>query len=143
MLLVTLFRRVLAPVRMSVGPPLPAGALICVDAYTLTRDPARWGADADSFDPKRFAKLRARPGQEGLHQFTSLGPDAPGWGDGLQACPGRTFAGNTIKIILAHILTHYDIQLAPGAEKPRRNSMPNGSMSPDMRAKIMLRRRKR
>jgi cytochrome P450 len=127
---------------MSVGPSLPPGALICVDAYKLTRDPERWGSDVDSFDPNRFLKLRAQPGQEGLHQFTSLGPDAPGWGDGLQACPGRTFAGNTIKIILAHLLTHYDIKLPPGAGKPQRRSMPNGSMSPDMKAKIMFRRRK-
>jgi gliotoxin biosynthesis cytochrome P450 monooxygenase len=90
----------------------------------------------------RFLKLRESHGIEARHQFTSLGNDSPGWGDGTQACPGRVFAGNTIKIILAHLITHYDIQLPPGADKPMRHSMPNGSMAPDLWAKIMIREKR-
>lgn len=102
--------------------------------------PSRW-EKPNTFDPQRFLKLRKQPGYETLHQFTSLGSDTPGWGDGLQAYPGRTFAASTIKIILAQLLLNYDIQLPPGTEKPKRNSMPNGSMSPDMGANILIRAR--
>ncbi|KAK6065745.1 cytochrome P450 oxidoreductase [Seiridium cupressi] len=136
----TLFRKVLGPTQLSVGPSLPAGSLICVDANHLTTDPSRW-SNAETFEPMRFFRMRQEPGQENLHQFTSLGSDVPVWGDGLQACPGRVFAASTIKIILAHLLLSYDLQLPEGAQKPKRNSMPNGSMSPDMGCKIFIRKR--
>lgn len=137
----TLFRRLKQPVQLSVGPRLPAGSLICVDAYHIGISKALW-RDPHIFDPMRFLKLRKQPGHEDMHQFTSLGADSPGWGDGLQACPGRAFAGNTLKIVLAHLLMNYDIKLPPGAEKPKRFSMPNGSLAPDMKARILFRKRR-
>ncbi|KAI0975796.1 cytochrome P450 [Xylaria arbuscula] len=136
----TLFRKVLKPIKLSVGPELPVGALICVDANTLTSSRERW-TNPERFEPMRFLRLRGKAGEENQHQFISLGPDAPGWGDGLQACPGRTFAASTIKLILANLLVNYDISLPKGAAKPKRNSMPNGSISPDMSTKILIRKR--
>ncbi|KAH6627320.1 cytochrome P450 [Chaetomium tenue] len=137
----TLFRRLKQPVQLSVGPRLPAGSLICVDAYHIGISKALW-RDPHTFDPMRFLKLRKQPGQEDMHQFTSLGADSPGWGDGLQACPGRAFAGNTLKIVLSHLLMNYDIKLPPGAQKPKRFSMPNGSLAPDMKAHVLFRKRR-
>ncbi|KGO48671.1 Cytochrome P450 [Penicillium expansum] len=140
--LLVLFRRLLTNVKLSIGPELPAGSLLCVDAHHIHNDEDLW-EDPDTFDPMRFLKLRERDGVDSRHQFTSLGKDSPGWGDGTQACPGRVFAGNTIKIILTHLLDKYEIQLPPGAEKPKRHSMPNGSMAPDLFARIMIRERRR
>ncbi|KAK3296558.1 cytochrome P450 [Chaetomium fimeti] len=137
----TLFRRLKQPVQLSVGPRLPVGSLICVDAYHIGISEALW-TDPKTFDPMRFLKLRQQPGHEAMHQFTSLGADSPGWGDGLQACPGRAFAGNTLKIVLAHLLMNYDIKLPSRAEKPKRFSMPNGSLAPDMNAQLLLRKRR-
>ncbi|KAK3375572.1 cytochrome P450 [Lasiosphaeria ovina] len=137
----TLFRRLQQPVQLSLGPTLPRGSLICVDAQHITASAALWGDAPEQFDGLRFFRLRQQPGHEALHQFTSLGSDAPGWGGGAQACPGRVFAANTIKTVLAHLLMHYDIALPPGDGKPKRNSMPNGTMAPDMNARIMLRKR--
>ncbi|RYP38692.1 hypothetical protein DL768_010763 [Monosporascus sp. mg162] len=136
-----LFRKLREPVQLSVGPKLPAGSFICVDGHHLTTSEAIW-KDPATFDPMRFLKLRQQEGQENWHQFTSLGSDPPIWGDGPQACPGRAYAGFIIKIILAHLLMHYDFQLAPGAGKPSRSWMPNGSMAPDMKARIMIRKRR-
>jgi cytochrome P450 len=138
---VALFRKTRQPVQLSTGPRLPIGSLICVDAYHIGISEALW-EHPKKFEPMRFLKLRQQPGHEAMHQFTSLGSDSPGWGDGLQACPGRVFAGNTLKIVLAHLLMNYDIKLPEGAGKPRRFSMPNGSVAPDMRAKILVRKRR-
>lgn len=135
-----LFRRLLAPVKLSSGPELPAGTLIAVDVHNVPRSQELW-EDAEEFDPWRFLKLRKLPGRQNRHQFTSLGQDSPGWGDGPQACPGRAFAAATLKVTLAHILLNYDLRLPPGGRKPSRHSMPNGSMRPDMFVKIQYRKR--
>lgn len=136
-----LFRRLRAPVQLSVGPELPAGSVISVDIHSVPRSEAIW-TDPDVFDPMRFLKLRQLPGREDRHQFTSLGADTPGWGDGSQACPGRAFAGNTLKVALAYLLMNYEFRIPPGGESPKRYSMPNGSFRPDMSVRIEFRERR-
>jgi len=136
---VTLFRKVLQPIQLSSGPQLPAGSLICADAYTITRSQHLWGDDPEKFDPFRFAKLRAQEDHDNQHLFTSL-QDSHAWGGGSQACPGRAFAGNTIKIILTELLSRYDIQLPSGAGAPKRQPMPNGSVPPDLNYQIMIKK---
>ncbi|GAP83762.1 putative cytochrome P450 oxidoreductase [Rosellinia necatrix] len=137
----TVFRRLLKPVKLSIGPELPAGAIIGVDAYNMGKSQAKWG-DPDTFDPERFLKMRQEPGHESLHQFTSLDSDMSTWGGGHQACPGRFFASNSIKISLTHLLLNYDIKLSQGSTKPSVGSLPNGSVWPDMRASILIRERR-
>ncbi|KAM7200669.1 Cytochrome P450 [Naviculisporaceae sp. PSN 640] len=148
----SLFRRLLKPAQFSTGPPVtfPAGSLLCVDAYSIANSPVLWkDPGPEVFDPLRFWKLTRKrshsmdeeDGNNKLYKFTSLGSDAPGWGGGSQACPGRVFAGNTIKLFLTKLLMEYDIGLAEGEKKPSRSSMPNGAVAPDMGAGIMLRRR--
>ncbi|KAM7184235.1 Cytochrome P450 [Rhypophila sp. PSN 637] len=147
----SLLRRLSTPVRLSVGPTLPPGSLICVDAYSITSSPVLWkDPGPEVFDPLRFWKLsREEPRRNGkdesgtnkMYKFTSLGSDSPGWGGGSQACPGRVFACDTIKRILTRLLMEYDIEVAHGEKKPSRTSMPNGTVAPDMGAGIMVRRR--
>ncbi|PGH16798.1 hypothetical protein AJ80_05113 [Polytolypa hystricis UAMH7299] len=138
----SLYRLLQVPLQLSAGPKLPKGSVICVDSYHIHNSPELW-ENPEVFDPLRFYKLRQQPGHKSRHQFSSLGSDAPGWGDGPQACPGRQFAGNTIKIVLAHLLLNYDIQLPPKQGKPKRHSMPNGTMQPDLSAKIMIREKRK
>ncbi|KAI0154695.1 cytochrome P450 [Xylariaceae sp. FL1272] len=112
-----LFRRLCTPVQLSVGPELPAGSVISVDIHKVPRSEELWD-NPDVFDPWRFLKLRQLPGHEDRHQFTSLGPDTPGWGDGSQACPGRAFAANTLKVVLAYLLMNYEFRIPPGGASP-------------------------
>lgn len=137
-----LFRRVQKPLKLSLGPELAPGTLICVDAYHLSKSQTRY-EDASELKPLRFYEMRQQPNQEESHQFTQPGPDNTIWGGGTQACPGRLFGSMTIKVALAHFLLNYDVQLLPNGESaPKRNSMPNGSISPDTKAKIMVRERR-
>ncbi|KAI0490975.1 cytochrome P450 [Xylaria cf. heliscus] len=136
-----LFRRLREPVQLSTGPELPAGTVMSVDIHKVPKSEELW-SDPDTFDPMRFLKLRQLPGREDRHQFTSLGADTPGWGDGSQACPGRTFAGNTLKVALAYLLMNYDFRIPEGGDKPKRYSMPNGSFRPDMGVRIEFRERR-
>ncbi|KAI2635283.1 cytochrome P450 [Xylaria nigripes] len=136
-----LFRRLRAPVQLSAGPELPTGTVISVDVHEIPKSKTLW-SDPEVFDPMRFFKLRQLPGREDRHQFTSLGADTPGWGDGSQACPGRAFAANTLKVALVYMLTNYEFRIPPGGDKPKRYSMPNGSLRPDMAVRIEFRERR-
>ncbi|KAL8770154.1 MAG: hypothetical protein Q9209_003996 [Squamulea sp. 1 TL-2023] len=72
----------------------------------------------DKFDPWRFYNLRQRPGEELKYQHSTTGTNNINFGHGLWACPGRFFAAAEIKVVAAYILTHYDLRLLPGQEKP-------------------------
>lgn len=133
-------RRLRKPVKLTVGPEMPAGSLICVDALHLTQSEDMWD-NPTVFEPMRFLKLREQPGNQGRYLFTSTGPEFPSWGDGPQACPGRVFAANTLKIILAELIMRYDLRLGTGGAMPKRSSMPNGSFAPDLRFEVMVKRR--
>ncbi|KAK2051502.1 cytochrome P450 oxidoreductase GliF [Colletotrichum caudatum] len=135
-----LYRKLLTPTKLSLGPILPVGTNICVDAHHINNSPALWDKP-DVFDGLRHYRARQMPENENRFKFANLGSDAPTWGDGLQACPGRMFADNTIKIILTHLLLNYDIKLRPGEEKPKKGAMPNGSVIPNLGTRILFRSR--
>lgn len=126
--------------QFSIGPRLPKGTIICVDQDNIHNSGALY-PNPEEFDALRFYQKRKQPGHETRHQYASNGPELLTWGDGPQVCPGRMFATNTIKILLAQLLLNYDLQLPAGAYKPERRSFPNGSSQPDMDAKLVVRKR--
>jgi cytochrome P450 len=132
-------RLVLSDITLSDGTVLPKGTSIAAPSWGVTRDSTLW-TDPDSFDGFRFAKLRDIPGSENKHQFVMTGADSLSFGYGTQACPGRFFASNEIKVILSYILLDYDVKL----ETPKRpeNKFFALSISPDMTAKVFFKKRK-
>ncbi|KAI0405057.1 cytochrome P450 oxidoreductase GliF [Xylaria palmicola] len=136
----TLQRGLEKPVKLSVGPTLPAGTIIAVDGQAINRNPDLW-PDPDAFDMDRFYRLRQRPGNENRFHFLSTSADSPGWGDGTQACPGRFFATSTLKIALAHFLRNYDIEIKPECLPLKHTTISNGSWKPDDTAIARIRAR--
>lgn len=92
---------------LSDGTYLPKGVLVSIATHG-TRDPAIWGPVADRFDGHRFLRMREQPGQENRWQFVSTSPEYLAFGHGTHACPGRFFASNEMKIVLAHLIMNYD-----------------------------------
>ena len=85
-------RKVLRPITLATPDgrplPLPAGT-ICVTPETATHhDPENY-ANPDTFDPWRFADLRAEKGESGTgglkHQFVSTSPSYISFGLGKHA----------------------------------------------------------
>lgn len=76
---------------------------------------------ADKFDPLRFYKLRTEAKDGGSvekaanNQFVSVNQSSLTFGYGRHACPGRFFAANEIKMILAYALLQYDVKNAGDA----------------------------
>jgi len=139
---VVMYRLLLKPIKLSIGPTLPKGSIICVDAHHIHGDPKLWDKP-NEYNGMRFLELRKQLGNESRYQFASLGSDSPGWGDGSMACPGRFFANSTIKIALAYLLLNYDIKFREGEGKPSKVSLPNGSQAPDLKARFLFRSRER
>jgi cytochrome P450 len=59
---------------------------------------------------------------------------------GKHACPGRFFAGNELKAMMAHLLLKYDIRAEVEGVRPP-NSNVGQSIMPNMAAKVLFRKR--
>lgn len=136
----TFQRKVLTPVKLSNGLELPAGVIVQCNTGILDEVPQNWG-DPHAFDGFRFYKLRSKPEDAHKYQFPSISLESMEFGLGKDACPGRFFATNQIKIILAHLIFHYDLALEkPEAGRPK-NFMFEVNVLADPTAKLLLKRR--
>ncbi|KAI0386473.1 putative cytochrome P450 [Hypomontagnella monticulosa] len=119
----TFQRKAMIPITLSNGFRIPAGTIVQCNTNILDEAPPEWG-DPHAFDGFRFYKLRTRsPEDVNRFQFASTTYDSMQFGFGRDACPGRFFASNQIKIILAYILSHYDIKFEDGVVGRPKNFM--------------------
>lgn len=58
----------------------------------------------------------------------------------MQRCPGRFFASNEIKIVVAHLLLLFDWRFEEGGE-PRGVSVVDCEFVPDLAQRVLVRRR--
>ncbi|KAB5545956.1 cytochrome P450 [Coniochaeta sp. 2T2.1] len=101
------------------GIRLPGGTHVCVPCYAVLRDGEVY-EDAQAFEPFRFAVPReaGSQGEKGARKtFTTTGNDYLVFGHGRSACPGRFFAANELKLMMAYMLVNYDMEQLPA--RPR------------------------
>ncbi|WZH47168.1 cytochrome P450 [Fusarium acuminatum] len=126
-------RKVLKTFTLSNGQVIPAGLMIEIPAVAVNSDSYIF-PNAEEFDPLRFYRLRSQAKDEGSvekaanNQFVSVNQSSLTFGYGRHACPGRFFAANEIKMILAHALLRYDVKLV-GSETKRYANMEFAHMS--------------
>lgn len=118
------FRRyALKPITLQDGTHIPAGTYIETPSLAVLHD-EQYYPDAATFDPYRFYRLRTDkdvPDPNGFptresYQFVSVTKENTTFGFGRHACPGRFFAANEIKLILARILLQYDLRFPEGVQ---------------------------
>ncbi|KAF5505788.1 Efflux pump aflT [Colletotrichum siamense] len=123
--LVTLTRKVLKPMTTSSGLHFPAGSQISYMTDAVNLDPKRW-SDPEKFDGLRFYNMKMNVETESQQVTLSYSysgfPGQLNFGYGVQACCGRHYAGWLIKMILAELVTMFDLKLAegPGEEEGMR-----------------------
>jgi hypothetical protein len=94
------------------GVRLPIGSMTTAATAAIATDTDTFGADSNSFDGHRFTRLREDKGPgASAFKMGMATEDSLGFGLGSQACPGRFFAVNQMKLMLAKILTRWDLQL--------------------------------
>jgi cytochrome P450 len=105
-------RKVLKDIRLHDGLDIPKGAIIGVSVHQMW-DPTIY-PEPEKFDGYRFLKRSQTQGHEKGTQFAATSEDHMGFGCGKQACPGRFFVGDVIKVVLCHMLLKYDWKLQEG-----------------------------
>jgi cytochrome P450 len=123
---------------LSDGTVIPKGAHLCVP-NVRTYDPAFYD-NPHEFNGRRFYDLRKEPGNDSKHQFVTTDDSYIPFGHGKSACPGRFFASNEIKIVLAHLLLQYDFKFPDDQGRPKGLSHGPDCMT-DPKARILFKAR--
>lgn len=136
-------RTVVKPISLSDGTNLPPGTKILAPQAGISRD-ERYFPAPDELDALRFYRMRQDGGPEANNrwQFTSLSDTNINFGAGRHACPGRFFASNEIKTVLAYFLIGYDMRLKPGTERPLPMAMVM-TKAPSPNTEVEFRKRER
>ncbi|KAK4096713.1 cytochrome P450 [Parathielavia hyrcaniae] len=123
------------------GVRIPRGARVSVPSYPVFHDSSIY-PDTGEFKPFRFAEQRSDASIDYVRRaakaFATTSTDFLAFGHGRNACPGRFFAANELKLMMAHLVLHYDIEL--GGERPR-NSWFGLNRVPPLQATIRIKRR--
>ncbi|KAF2017328.1 cytochrome P450 monooxygenase-like protein [Aaosphaeria arxii CBS 175.79] len=134
-------RRVMKGITLSDGTYIPAGAIIEVPSHAIYQDDENYPS-ADEFDGFRFSKLRKGGGatEHARNQFVTTNEQNLGFGYGRHACPGRFFAANEIKMILARLILDYDIKNPDGVTERHPNTEVGRSTAPDASKPLLFRK---
>ncbi|TBU58191.1 cytochrome P450 [Dichomitus squalens] len=132
-------RKALKDVLLSDGTLIPAGTLVVANSYPMHHDDEYY-PNAGEFDPFRFARMRELEGEGTKHQFVNTSTSYVPFGVGRHACPGRFFAANELKAMLAYIVVNYDVKIDGDGARPPNVYFAN-SVIPNQKGKIMFRKR--
>lgn len=94
----------------------------------------------ETFDGLRFFNMIQRHGPKASFNLDSVSTDSLGFGYGIHACPGRSFAAAELKLVVAHLIQHYDLKLAGNGKRPE-NIYMDFQIMPDPGAQVMFRSR--
>ncbi|TEB33836.1 cytochrome P450 [Coprinellus micaceus] len=126
------------------GLTIPAGYTVVTSSIGVHTDPANY-ENPDDFDGFRFFNMRENGTDEYdplRHQMVSLDTNYLLFGHGRHACPGRFFAVNEVKAMMAHILMNWDIKLPNDSTVVPEGTWFGGGRAPNTKAEILFRKRK-
>ncbi|KAJ0344858.1 hypothetical protein COL26b_009903 [Colletotrichum chrysophilum] len=148
-------RKVMKPVTLPNGQTIPTGVILEVPSHAINYDETIH-ASPDVFDALRFYKIRkekeaalkSKMSAEDAfaeaatnNQFASVGDTSLAFGYGRNACPGRFFAANEMKMILATTFLKYDLKMPDGCTERYKNLTFGSQSVPDPTKTIMMRLR--
>ncbi|KAF4497399.1 Ent-kaurene oxidase [Fusarium agapanthi] len=116
--LTTFQRAAIADMKLPDGTFVPKGTKLEINTCSIHKDHELY-ENPEEFDGLRFHKWRKAPGKEKKYMYSSSGTDDLSWGFGRHACPGRYLSAINIKLIMAELLTNYNIKLPDGVSRPK------------------------
>lgn len=141
-----LFRKVMVDgFKTPDGHHLPKGTLISFLGQPAQTD-GEFLEDPLKYDPFRFSRMREDAAANGQQvppvTFVTTGPDHLPFGHGKHACPGRFLVDFELKMVIAYLLTHYDLEFPPeyNGKRPENYWLTEAVFPPDG-AKIIIRRK--
>ena len=141
-MIVSLARKVMSDVTLSDGTFLPKDSFVSANLYATHRDPANY-SDPNEFRPFRYSEMRAQdPSEATKHQMVNTQADYLSFGHGRHACPGRFFAVNELKVMMAYLILNYDMKMEVDGVHPESFYWAT-TIIPNPTAKIMFKKRAR
>ncbi|KAG5643941.1 hypothetical protein DXG03_009353 [Asterophora parasitica] len=128
------------PFTFSDGTYIPKGTVIAAAAHAMHIDETSYH-DPNTFNPFRFVDKTKKENAGRKVDMASTHADFIAFGHGRHACPGRFFAANELKLMLAHLVMHYDVKLEEGSEARPENMWFVTACIPNVKAKVLLRKR--
>ncbi|RDX50487.1 cytochrome P450 [Lentinus brumalis] len=127
------------------GTFIPKGTFIAIATSPPHRDHRHYQS-ADVFNPFRFSRTREETGVVSAAQaFTHTSAKWLAFGHGKHACPGRFFAADELKALVAYIIVNYDIKADDSDDAssgPATSPASGGKDTANTSGKIMVRKRK-
>ncbi|KAL1741423.1 cytochrome P450, partial [Schizophyllum fasciatum] len=120
------------------GTTVPQGTHVAAALHPSHLDPAVY-ADPHVFDGFRYSRLREK--EPTKYRLVSTDYNYLQFGYGQHACPGRFFAANELKAMLAHVVLHYDVQLEGGLRVVPPSEWLEEHAWANTSAKVMFRKR--
>ncbi|PCH34176.1 cytochrome P450 [Wolfiporia cocos MD-104 SS10] len=114
---ISVMRKVLQDVTLSDGTLIPKGTLVAA-AAAATHVDEEYYDHPDKFDPFRFSDKRLEESERVRHQYINTSAKFVAFGHGKHACPGRFFAVNELKVMMAYMVLNYDIKFKDGVGRP-------------------------
>ncbi|KAI9659180.1 MAG: hypothetical protein M1831_003762 [Alyxoria varia] len=116
---VNMRRKVMRPFHFSDGSVVPAGNILCVPHRELMLEAANY-SDPAKFNGSRFVRDPGGSSNDPLSasRFSHPSPTFPFWGAVNHTCPGRFYATMVSKMVIAHLITNYDIKLQDESREP-------------------------
>lgn len=119
------------------------GTTVAAPAAAIHRASYVYGSDADEWKGFRFSEIcREDKDDTTRNQLVSTSKQFLSFGHGKDACPGRFFAANELKLVMCYLLLRYDIHLPAefnGKRPP--NIYRFGGVRPDTTVELEFRRR--
>ncbi|KAL0568282.1 hypothetical protein V5O48_013711 [Marasmius crinis-equi] len=134
---VGMLRKSLKDFTFSDGTFIPAGTNVALAGYSIHHAKDNY-ASPHTFQPSRYS-------DKGDNLKNHMATPSWGWlgfGAGKQACPGRFFAVNELKALLAHIILNYDVKFASDDAKFPEPICVAGTFLPNNKGKVLFRKRR-
>lgn len=93
------------------GFPIPKGTMVQYSAYTMNRDKALWGEDADVWDPERWLKPGASRSGGATTNYAMTT-----FGHGPRRCLGMNFARVILPCLISAVIGRFEVRLCKGSE---------------------------
>ncbi|PCH34175.1 cytochrome P450 [Wolfiporia cocos MD-104 SS10] len=135
----SVMRKILQDITLSNGTFLPKGTVIA-SAASATHHDERYYKHADEFEGFRFANMRTEESERIKHQYVSTSSEYIAFGHGRHACPGRFFAVNELKVMMAYMILNYDVKFEGNGGRPE-DVWVWHAVRPNPSARVMLRKR--
>ena len=120
------------------GTTIPRGSTISVSAHNVHYNDKVY-EDPLQFDGFRFSKMREEGSSKKVGMVSSS-QDHLSFGHGRHVCPGRYFAACELKLMLAHVVTTYDVKLEVEGVRPA-DMWVMTSCVPNQKANVLFRKR--